>query len=114
LSLIPFATTGMGESHFAAAPSALYGVMLFLSAIAYLFLQQQIIESQPEDSLLKKAVGKDWKGKVSLVLYVIAIPAAFVAAWISQVLFALAALIWLVPDRRIEKAIAGTEGLRLG
>jgi uncharacterized membrane protein len=114
LSLIPFATAWMGENHFAAAPSALYGVMLFLSAIAYLFLQQQIIESQPEDSLLKKAVGKDWKGKVSLVLYVIAIPAAFAAAWISQALFALAALIWLVPDRRIEKAIAGTAGLRLG
>ena len=110
LSLIPFATAWMGETHFAAAPSASYGVVLLLSAIAYFVLQQQIIESQPEDSLLKKAVGKDWKGKASLALYVIAIPAAFVGSWISQVMYVLAALIWLVPDRRIEKAIAGNEG----
>jgi uncharacterized membrane protein len=110
LSLIPFATAWMGEKFSAAAPpGALYGAVLFLAAIAYVILQQQIIASQPESSLLKKAVGKDWKGKVSLALYVIGISAAFRAAWISQMLYALTALIWLVPDRRIERAIEGSE-----
>jgi TMEM175 potassium channel family protein len=110
LSLIPFATAWMGEKFSAAAPAALYGAVLFLAAIAYVILQQQIIASQPESSLLKKAVGKDWKGKVSLALYVIGISAAFRAAWISQMLYALTALIWLVPDRRIERVIEGSEG----
>ena len=111
LSLIPFATAWMGEKFSAAAPSALYGTVLLMSGIAYMILQQQIISSQPdEESLLKKAVGKDWKGKVSPAIYVVAIAAAFRAAWISQLLYALAALIWLVPDRRIEKVIVGSEG----
>ena len=110
LSLIPFAAAWMGQKFTAAAPAALYGVVLFLAAIAYTILQQQIIASQSEDSLLKKAIGKDWKGKVSLAMYIVGIWAAFRAAWISQVLYALTALIWLVPDRRIEKAIVQNEG----
>jgi uncharacterized membrane protein len=109
LSLIPFATAWMGEKFSAAAPSALYGTVLLMSGIAYVILQQQIISSQPEDSLLKKAVGKDWKGKVSVAIYAVAIAEAFRAAWISQLLYALGALIWLVPDRRIEKVIVQGE-----
>jgi uncharacterized membrane protein len=105
LSLIPFSTGWMGENHFAAAPSALYGVVLLMAAIAYLILEQLIISSQGHDSLLKKAVGQDWKGKLSLVLYVFAIVAAFWAQWISQSLYVLVALMWLIPDPRIEKTL---------
>jgi uncharacterized membrane protein len=107
LSLIPFATVWLGENHSAAAPSALYGMVLLLAAIAWMILQEQIISSQPKESVLKKAVGKDWKGKVSPMLYLVAILTAFRSTWISQALYACAALIWLVPDRRIEKAIVG-------
>ena len=99
----------MGENHFAAAPSALYGVVLLMAAIAYWILQQLIIESQGPDSLLQKAVGSDWKGKMSPVLYVIAIPMAFWSHWISQGLYIFVALIWLVPDRRIEHALVDKE-----
>src|SRR5919109_256387 len=97
LSLIPFTTGWMGENHFAAAPSALYGAVLFMAAIAYWILQQLIIASQGSDSLLRRAVGKDWKGKLSPVLYLVAIPTAFWSQWISQALYVFAALIWLVP-----------------
>src|SRR5213083_2197829 len=83
LSLIPFTTGWMGENHFAAAPSALYGVVLLMSAIAYWILQQLIIASQGRDSLLKRAVGDDWKGKMSPVIYAAAIPLAFWSQWIS-------------------------------
>jgi uncharacterized membrane protein len=110
LSLIPFATAWIGGRFSAAAPSALYGAVLLMSGIAYVILQQQIIGSQPGESPLKKALGEDWKGKLSLALYAIGIAVAFRAAWISQILYALTALIWLVPDRRIEKAIVQTEG----
>ena len=106
LSLIPFVTGWMGENHFAAVPSALYGVVLLMSAIAYFTLQQLIIACQGQDSLLKRAVGNDWKGKLSPVLYVVAIGAAFWWHWFSMALYVLAALIWLIPDRRIEKALA--------
>jgi uncharacterized membrane protein len=109
LSLVPFVTGWMGENHFAAVPSALYGVVMLMSAIAYFILQQLIIASQGPDSLLKKAVGGDWKGKLSPVLYTIAIPAAFVSRWISLGLYVLVALIWLVPDRRIEHALSLSE-----
>ena len=105
LSLIPFATGWMGENHFAAMPTALYGVALLMAAIAYFILQQLIITSQGPDSLLKKAVAGDWKGKLSPLIYIAAIPTAFVARWISLGLYVLAALIWLVPDRRIERAL---------
>ena len=109
LSLFPFATGWMGENHFAAAPSAVYGAVLLMAAVAYWILQQIIIASQGRESLLKKAVGSDWKGKMSPVIYVIAIPTAFWSHWISQGLYVLVALVWLVPDRRIENALAGKE-----
>jgi len=102
LSLIPFATGWMGENHFSAPPTALYGVVLLMASVAYWILQQRIILSEGPESVLKRAIGKDWKGKLSPVLYIIAIPAAFVSHWLSQALYVLVALLWLVPDRRIE------------
>ena len=109
LSLVPFATGWMGENHFAPTPTALYGVVLLMAAIAYYILQQLIIASQGPDSLLKKAVGGDWKGKLSPVLYILAIPLAFLSEWISLALYVLVALIWLVPDRRIEHVLVRQE-----
>lgn len=105
LSLFPFATAWMGENHFAAVPTAVYGIVLLMAAIAYLILQQFIIASQGANSLLKKAVGSDFKGKLSPLLYLIAIVLSFWSQWFSQGLYILVALIWLVPDRRIEKAL---------
>src|SRR5690242_16593837 len=109
LSLIPFATGWMGENHFAAAPTALYGANLLLAAIAYWLLQQRIIALQGKESLLKKAVGHDWKGKLSPVLYALAIAAAFWIPQVSQTLYVLVALMWLIPDRRIEHALIEKE-----
>jgi uncharacterized membrane protein len=105
LSLIPFATGWMGENHFAAAPSALYGVVLLMAAVAYLKLQQLIIASQGPDSILKKAIGGDWKGKISPVVYLCGIVSTFLWPWVAQVLYVAVALMWLVPDRRIEKTL---------
>ncbi|MEZ4518200.1 MAG: TMEM175 family protein [Chloroflexota bacterium] len=109
LSLVPFATAWMGENHFASAPTALYGVVLLMSAVAYFILQQQIIASQGPDSTLRQAVGSDWKGKVSPILYAIAIPLAFVWNWAALGLYVLVALIWLIPDRRIETIFQESE-----
>src|SRR5687768_13028809 len=109
LSLVPFATGWMGENHFASMPSAIYGAVMLMAAIAYYILQQLIIASQGPDSLLKKAVRGDWKGKVSPVIYTLAIPLAFWSKWISLGLYVLVALIWLVPDRRIEHVLASQE-----
>ena len=109
LSLIPFATGWMGENHFAAAPTALYGAVLLMASIAYWILQQVIIAAQGEDSILRRAVGNDWKGKISPLLYALAILAAFWSHWISQSLYVLVALMWLVPDQRIENAVASKE-----
>jgi TMEM175 potassium channel family protein len=109
LSLVPFVTGWMGENHFAATPSALYGVVLLMNAIAYTILQSLIIASQGEDSILKRAVGRTWKEKVSMTLYVLAVPAASLATWISHSCFILVAVIWLVPDRRIEKVLDARE-----
>jgi uncharacterized membrane protein len=109
LSLIPFATGWMGENQFAAAPSALYGGVLLMAAIAYLILQQLIIASQGPDSILKKAVGGDWKGKLSAVLYAVAIPVAFWWQWVSLALYVVVALLWLIPDRRIESVLRNAE-----
>jgi uncharacterized membrane protein len=109
LSLFPFATGWMGENHFATAPTAFYGVILLMAAIAYYILQQIIIWSQGAESLLKKAIGSDWKGKMSPLVYIIAIVSAFWSPRISQGLFVLVALIWLVPDRRIERILAAKE-----
>lgn len=109
LSLIPFATGWMGENHFAAAPSAIYGLVLFMAAIAYAILEHLIIISQGDDSLLKKAIGKDWKGKISPVLYALGIGTAFLSPWISLGLYVFVALMWLIPDRRIERALVNQE-----
>jgi uncharacterized membrane protein len=106
LSLFPFTTGWMGENHFTAVPTALYAVVLLMAAIAYYLLQQAIIRAQGQDSILKKAIGRDWKGKLSPVLYVVAIVATLRSSWISQAVFVIAALIWLIPDRRIEKRFA--------
>jgi uncharacterized membrane protein len=106
LSLFPFATGWMGENHFAAAPSAIYGGVLLMAAIAYYLLQQTIIASQGKDSLLKEAVGGDWKGKLSPFIYITAIPLGFWSHWLSSALYVSAALLWLVPDRRIEVVLS--------
>ncbi len=105
LSLIPFATGWMGENHFAPAPSALYGAVLLMAGIAYVILQQLIIASQGPDSILKKAVRGDWKGKLSPVLYAVAILSTFWWKWIALGLYVVVALIWLIPDRRIEHVL---------
>jgi len=109
LSLVPFVTGWMGENHFAAAPTALYGFVLLMAAIAYWALQQIIIASQGHGSLLKSAIGSDWKGKLSPILYLVAIPAAFWSQWFSGGIYVLVALIWLVPDRRIEIVLSASE-----
>ena len=109
LSLIPFTTGWMGENHFAKLPAAAYGVVLLMSGVAYLILQQRIIASQGEDSVLKKAVGADWKGKLSPVLYLAAILLAFVWSWLSVSIYAFVALMWVIPDRRIERILAEKE-----
>jgi uncharacterized membrane protein len=106
LSLFPFTTRWMGENHFTAVPTALYGVVLLMAAIAYIVLQLAIIRAQGQDSILKKAVGRDWKGKLSAALYIVAIVASLRLSWIAQAIFVFAALIWLIPDRRIEKRLA--------
>lgn len=109
LSLFPFTTGWMGENHFTAIPTALYAAVLLMAAIAYVVLQQSIIRAQGPDSPLKKAIGGDWKGKLSPVLYVAAIGASFRSSWIAQALLVTAALIWLIPDRRIERYIQSAE-----
>jgi uncharacterized membrane protein len=105
LSLFPFATGWMGENHFASMPSALYGVVLLMAAVAYWVLQQTIIASEGPASVLKSAIGGDWKGKLSPLLYLAAIASAFWVQWLALALYVLAALLWLVPDRRIENAL---------
>jgi len=106
LSLIPFATGWMGENHFASMPTAVYGAVLLMSAIAYWVLQREIIAGQGPKSILQRAIGNDWKGKLSPVLYLAAIPLAFWWQAASQAIYALVALMWLVPDRRIEKVLS--------
>jgi uncharacterized membrane protein len=112
LSLFPFTTAWMSENHFSSAPSALYGFVLLMAAIAYVLLQQCIIAVEGPDSLLHRAIGGDWKGKLSPMFYLVAIPLSFVSHWIAQALYVVVALIWLVPDRRIERALAETERYR--
>jgi uncharacterized membrane protein len=106
LSLVPFVTAWMGENHLGSAPTALYGVVLLMAAIAYLILQGQLLRSEGPRSVLAVALGSDRKGKVSLVVYLLAIGAAFLHPWISVLLYLLGALMWLIPDRRIERALA--------
>ncbi|MGH7581293.1 MAG: TMEM175 family protein [Gemmatimonadales bacterium] len=109
LSLVPFVTAWMGENPFASAPTALYGVVLLMAAIAYLILQRQILRAEGPHSVLGASLGRDTKGKVSLLFYALAIGAAFVHPTIADVLYLLAALMWLAPDRRIERALARGE-----
>ena len=107
LSLVPFVTGWMGENHFAALPTAGYGVVMLLASVAYLILQRAIIAQQGPGSRLAAAVGKDLKGKVSAALYSAAILLAFVREWISDAIYVLVALMWLYPDPRIESRVAG-------
>jgi TMEM175 potassium channel family protein len=107
LSLFPFATGWMGENHFTAIPTALYGVVLFMAAAAYWLLQHAIIASQGPGSLLEAAIGRDWKGRMSPALYALAIGISFVRPGIAGGIYVAVALLWLVPDRRIAKALAG-------
>jgi uncharacterized membrane protein len=107
LSLFPFATGWMGENHFAPLPTALYGVVLLMAASGYWLLERTIIAADGPDSVLKKAVGSDWKGKLSPLFYLLAIVATAWTTWIAQALYVLVALMWLIPDRRIERALQG-------
>lgn len=109
LSLVPFVTDWMGENHLAPVPTAMYGVVLWFSAVAYTILQATIIAEQGKDSLLRRAVGGDVKGKISLALYTAAIPLAFVNSWIACGIYVAVAAMWLVPDRRIESIAAHEE-----
>ena len=107
LSLMPFVTGWMGENNFAALPTALYGVVLLFAGVAYYILEQVIISSQGSNSRLRAAVGSDFKGKVSLVLYLAAIPLAFVNQLLSDAIYVSVAMMWLIPDRRIEARFGG-------
>lgn len=105
LSLIPFVTGWMGENNFAALPVALYGAVQLLTGCAYLMLARALIAHHGRDSTLAIALGRDFKGKVSPVCYAAAIPFAFVNSWVAMALYVLVAIMWLIPDRRIEKAL---------
>jgi uncharacterized membrane protein len=106
LSLIPFVTAWMGENHFAATPTAMYGAVLLMCGVAYYVLQREIMKEQGSDGLVARAVGSDFKGKVSPLAYAIAIPIAYVSRWIAGALYVAVALMWLLPDRRIERVLA--------
>jgi TMEM175 potassium channel family protein len=105
LSLVPFVTGWMGENHFAPLPTAVYGAVMLMAGLAWTILQAAIIAHEGPGSKLAAAVGKDVKGKLSAALYLVAIPLAFVHEWISDAIYVLVALMWLVPDRRIESAL---------
>jgi len=105
LSMIPFVTGWMGENHFAALPTALYGVVLLFAAVSYTILQMLLCAELGPDSRLARAMGRDAKGKLSIVLYVAGIGLAFVNQWVSDALYVAVVLMWLVPDRRIEKTL---------
>jgi len=109
LSLFPFATGWMGENHFARLPTFVYGFVLLMAAIAYYLLQQAIIRAQGPDSLLRRAIGSDWKGKLSPVAYIVAMFAALWSPLISRAIFVAVALLWLIPDRRIEHVLPRNE-----
>jgi|SRR3954464_2686508 len=109
LSVVPFVTSWMGESHFSAAPTALYGFVLLMAAIAYWILQNQLIRVNGKNSALAKALGKDFKGKISPILYLIAIPSAFMNEWVSGFLYVLVAFMWLIPDKRLEGVLTNNQ-----
>lgn len=110
LSLFPFATGWMGENHFTAVPTAAYGFVLLMAALAYYVLQLAILRREGPGSLLAAAIGSDWKGKLSPVLYLAAIPLALWNPWLANALYVLVALIWLVPDQRIERTLEQRHG----
>ncbi len=105
LSLFPFTTAWVGENHAESTPTALYGFVLLMAAVAYYVLQRTIIAREGHQSLLKAAIGPDWKGKLSPVLYLSAIPLAFVNPWIANGIYVFVALIWVIPDQRIERVL---------
>jgi uncharacterized membrane protein len=105
LSLIPFATGWMGENNFATLPTAIYGVALLMPAMAYYLLQLAILKREGSDSVLAHAIGSDWKGKISPVLYILGIGLSFIGTWMACAVYALVALMWLIPDRRIERVL---------
>jgi uncharacterized membrane protein len=107
LSLVPFTTAWMGENHFARGPVALYGAVLLFASIAYFILSRALISLHGKESVLATAVGRDFKGQISTLLYLVAIPLAVVRWWLACALYVLVAIIWLVPDRRIEKTLTG-------
>jgi len=109
LSVVPFTTAWMGENHFAPAPTALYGLVLLMAGVAYRILQQLIIASQGEGSILKEAVGEDRKGKLSPIAYALAVICSLRWPWVAQSIYTLVALMWLIPDRRIERALSRHE-----
>ena len=109
LSLFPFTTAWMGENHLAAIPTAIYGFVLLMAAIAYYLLECTIIAREGRQSLLARAIGKDWKGKLSPALYLAAIPLAFVSSWIASAVYVFVALLWLIPDPRIERELEKRE-----
>ena len=106
LTLVPFATAWMGENHFAAVPTALYGTVLLFAAIAFYILAHRLIALHGSESTLARAIGSDFKNRISVVIYAAAIPLAFVRPWIADALYVGVAIIWLIPDRRIERHIA--------
>ena len=106
LSLLPFATAWVGSTNFATIPVAIYSTVLLLAAVAYYILTRALIAANGDDSALAIAVGRDVKGKISIGLYVLAIPVAFISSWLAYALIALVSVIWLVPDQRIERALA--------
>jgi uncharacterized membrane protein len=105
LSLIPFTTAWMGENHFTTWPVALYGIVLMMAGIAYYILAHTLLQLHGKNSTLAKALGKDHKGIISVVIYIIAVPLAFLNSWISLTMYAMVSTMWLIPDRRIEKRI---------
>ena len=109
LSVVPFTTAWMGENHFAPAPTALYGLVLLMAGVAYWILQQLIIASQGEGSILKEAVGEDRKGKLSPIAYALAVICSLRWPWVAQSIYTLVALMWLIPDRRIERVLSRHE-----
>ena len=114
LSLIPFVTGWMGENHFAPVPMALYGVVLFMAALSYWILQTRIIKNHDQDFILARAIGKDIKGKISPILYLIAIGSTYFGSWMAGAIYVLVAFMWLIPDKRIEiilqhQAAAGSQ-----
>lgn len=109
LSLFPFTIAWMGDNHFSSLPSAAYGFVMLMAAIAFYILQRRIIAVDGESSLLQRAIGHNWKGKLSPVLYLVAIAASFVAHWLAQLIYVAVVIMWIVPDKRIERTIDLTE-----